>query len=625
MTVIAGWVSAHGAPPENRCQAMLAGQPGYDADRSHFRSLGHAIFGQTLLATLPEDEFDPGPLTDGGQRLLAADVRLDNRRELIDALGCGPALSDGGLLLKAWSRWREPCLEQLVGDFAFVIWDDGRRELALVRDHTGQRPLFFATIGNNVAFSSTPAGLLRCPDLRTAFAYPRLAASMIGFAHLESDSLFDGIRRVLPGNVATWRGGEVRQQPYWKPPKNELRLKADEYVEAYRHHLGEAVGARLRRHSGTLGTHLSAGYDSSAVAATAALLSRDTPPVAFTCAPRLGFDGPVPPGRLADESGIAALAAKRNGMDHVIVRPDCGALADLRRNARLYQDPAINLVNMEWWTEILRQAQGRSVSTMLIGAMGNLSMNASGLAVLPQWVRQRDLRSWLAQARAAASRPDVRWRGVLYNSFEEWLPTALSDRLQSWFRGIPLAREQSFFRNEWWPKLPHDQTPPPTPGERYPGRLAALRMLDVGLLRKGALFDAGIEERDATADRRLIDFSFALPPEQLLDKGVYHPLARRALADRLPAELLDLRLRGLQGADWYERFDKMKARDIVEELEACHSASELLDLPRIRDVIDRWPAQGTADPRTTVLFRMRLLMALSMGAFLQEFEGDVSG
>jgi hypothetical protein len=254
----------------------------------------------------------------------------------------------------------------------------------------------------------------------------------------------------------------------------------------------------------------------------------------------------------------------------------------------------------------------------------NLSINASGLTVLPQWVRQRSFGQWFAQARAAAARTDVRWRGVLFNSFWEWLPSELVDQLQSSFRGIPAASEQSFFRQEWWPKLPNDPLAPAIAGGRYPDRLNAIRAMDFGLLRKGALGDAGIDERDAMADRHLIDFGFRLPPEQLLDQGQYHPLARRALADRLPPELLDLELRGLQGADWYERVDKAQARNILEELAACHAAAQLLDIDRLRAAIEHWPEQGTADPRTTVLYRMRLLMALATGAFIQEFAGDVS-
>ena len=214
---------------------------------------------------------------------------------------------------------------------------------------------------------------------------------------------------------------------------------------------------------------------------------------------------------------------------------------------------------------------------------------------------------------------------MLFNSFSEWFPPAVIDTLQSRYRGIPSAREQSFFRDEWWSKLPPDTLPAVESGARYPDRLSAIRAMDVGLLRKGALGDSGIEERDAMADRRLIDFSFSLPPEQLLDRGRYHPLARRALSDRLPAELLDLELRGLQGADWYERVHKAQAMDIVDELAACHAVSELLDIDRMREALEHWPERGTADPRTTVLYRMRLLMALATGIFVQEFAAEVSG
>jgi hypothetical protein len=63
----------------------------------------------------------------------------------------------------------------------------------------------------------------------------------------------------------------------------------------------------------------------------------------------------------------------------------------------------------------------------------------------------------------------------------------------------------------------------------------------------------------------------------------------------------------------------------VEELASCNPASDLLDIGRIRAAIDHWPANGTADPRTTVLYRMRLLIALATGAFIQEFAEDISG
>jgi asparagine synthase (glutamine-hydrolysing) len=630
MTAIAGWIGATTSSPEGSCKALLDGQRAYQHCPPQCQSVGDATFGTSVFPTLPEDRFDRGPIIAAGRFLAAADIRIDNRPELANRLGLDPSdaksMSDSDLFAAAWAKWEERCLPLIIGDFAFAIWDVRDRKLTLARDPTGQRPLFFVATSRALAFSSTPAGLLNCPALHLRFSYPRLAAMMVGATQFSPEGHFEGVCRVLPGHLAVWRGSTVAQHSFWSPPKDELRQSDDDYVEAYREALDQAVAARLRRGAGSVGTHLSAGYDSSAVAATAARLSPDDEPVtAFTCAPRAGFDGPVPPGRLADESAIAAMAARHNGMKHVVVRPAQGALANLRRHARIYQDPGINLVNMEWWTEIIRQAKERGISTMLVGVMGNLGINASGLTILPQWIRQRSFGAWFAEARAAAARSDVRWRGILFNSFGEWLPSGLVDRLQSSFRGIPPAREQCFFREEWWSAIPENSPQPPQSGGRYPDRLAAIRAMDVGLLRKGALGDCGIDERDAMADLRLIDFSFRLPPEQLLHQGRYHPLSRRALADRLPSELLDSTLRGLQGADWHERLNKAQARDIVEELASCHAAAKLLDIPRMRTAIENWPDSATADPRTTVIYRMRLPMALATGAFIQEFAADVSG
>ena len=92
---------------------------------------------------MPEDAFDRQPLIGGeGRYVLVADVRLDNRDELTEALRI-PApqartLCDAAILLAAIERWDESCLERLVGDYAFAAWDGVRRRLLLARDPLGQ-------------------------------------------------------------------------------------------------------------------------------------------------------------------------------------------------------------------------------------------------------------------------------------------------------------------------------------------------------------------------------------------------------------------------------------------------------------------------------------------------------
>jgi asparagine synthase (glutamine-hydrolysing) len=97
--------------------------------------LGH----HQLLAT-PEAAGETQPIGDG-DRMLTADARIDNRAVLLSELGLPPEASDAELILAAYDRWHVDCPEQLVGAFAFALWDGQEQQLFLARDHMGVKPL----------------------------------------------------------------------------------------------------------------------------------------------------------------------------------------------------------------------------------------------------------------------------------------------------------------------------------------------------------------------------------------------------------------------------------------------------------------------------------------------------
>ena len=119
--------------------------------------------GRCLLRLLPEDHFDQQPLSAAGVTALVADIRLDNREELGAELGLSSqqtaVMADSAMLLAAWQRWREQCVEHLSGAFSFAVWNQQEQHLFLARDHTGERPLFYASTANCFAFASMPKGL----------------------------------------------------------------------------------------------------------------------------------------------------------------------------------------------------------------------------------------------------------------------------------------------------------------------------------------------------------------------------------------------------------------------------------------------------------------------------------
>src|SRR5262245_65291884 len=136
-------------------------------------------------------------------------------------------------------------------------------------------------------------------------------------------------------------------------------------------------------------------------------------------------------------------------------------------------------------------------------------------------------------------------------------------------------------------------------------RLKLLQMGDPGNYQKGVLADLQVDYRDPTADIRLLEFSFAVPTEQFLRNGMMRALARRALSDRLPKQVLEETRAGLTVADWHE--DLTAARDgIVDELDrlkGCPAAAAALDLPRLRRLTENWPSGGWGQREVLVHYR----------------------
>jgi asparagine synthase (glutamine-hydrolysing) len=615
MTAIAGFVGSDPLPNRQKLiRALLEAQSRYgsanvtlaSAERSTF---GISPFGKQAAAIATVD----------GAWLLVADLRLDNRNELRARLGDvgAAAKSDADLLLQAWIQGRDESLAWIAGDFALAIYDVRERTLHLARDIGGELPLFYAQAANGAAFASMPSGLR--PFLGSlSLNKRRLALTAFDSGQIDEHSHFEGVERVLPGELVRLDGRAIHRGTYWHPRASSDLPEGDRsrWIEQYRDVLDTAVAARLEGCADPVASHLSSGLDSSAVTTTAARLLRSSENlIAFTSAP--AFDSAIPRHmhRIADESTLAAETAAMHGLRHVVVR-DTVAIGDIiRQQALLCQQPITGASNVAWLTQVRTEAAALGCRRLLSAGFGNLTLNYGGLYVLANWIRNGRLPTWFQQARMAARRPDTRWRGVLYNSLGPWIPPFLNRSLIRIFLGMPEMDEVSFLRPEWIAIARSAEIEPSFGLDHHRDRIQTIRELDNGPLRKGWLAGDGMEERDPLADRRLIEFSLTIPPKQLYWNGESRPLARAALADRVPRSVLELKLRGLQGADWAHRFSRDEASALVEEISASPTAQELLDFGAMRRAIERWP---TGDwNRLSVLreFRFALIAALATGMF----------
>jgi len=133
----------------------------------------------------------------------------------------------------------------------------------------------------------------------------------------------------------------------------------------------------------------------------------------------------------------------------------------------------------------------------------------------------------------------------------------------------------------------------------------------------------GVEARDAQADRLLLEFTLSVPVPLFRRDGVPRSFAWRVLADRLPGEILDERRRGANAPDWF-RFLNARRQDIardIESLEASPLASRLIDLPRLKALMTRWPRDEHEAQRRVWEYRRALARGVHVGRFVRWVEG----
>jgi asparagine synthase (glutamine-hydrolysing) len=638
VTALAGyWSLSERSDVDRSCAAMLRAQKIYapDSAASGQWSDGQVAMGRRLFSLLPEDKYDRGPVVGEGGRVLVADIRLDNREELLSALnivaGDGRLLSDTGLLMAALDRWDEAAIERLNGDFAFALWDPGRRRLLLARDFLGQRPLHFHRHKDFVAFASMPKGLHALPEVPRAPDSEALTRFLSLVPEGGSRSFFQGVERVEAGHVRIFTRAGVSARAYWQPSRTPLRLKRDDdYVDAVREALDRAVSARLRGTAGSVGTHLSGGLDSSAVAATAARLTAQGRVTAFTSVPGEHHSGPEPFGRFGDEGPLAAaVASVYPNIEHVLIRTGGKSpFTALDRNHFLFERPILNLCNGVWADAILDSAKQRRLNVMLTGSRGNMSFSYAGLELLPELLASGRLLS-LSRQIAKLRGSGVRLESSVAHSIGPFLPGALWQAVNLW-RDRRLALEDysavnpeaaAGLRSEAAAAgLDFSYRPRRDP---FGTRLWVLRRVDTGNYNKGVLGGWGIDLRDPTADRNLVELCLSIPSDQFLKDGVPRSLARRVLADRLPPQVLEEKRKGLQAIDWHEgvRAAREEVREEVQRIMAVPVSGEVLATEKLEQLIDDWPSRGWTGDKVTKSYRLAMLRGVSAGHFLRKSTG----
>jgi asparagine synthase (glutamine-hydrolysing) len=264
---------------------------------------------------------------------------------------------DTEVLVHLYEELGDRFAERLRGMFAVAIWDSRRRRLVLARDRFGIKPLYYRPEADGVAFASELRGLPRdeidLDALEAFLAFNSIPAPL---------SIFRGTRKLPPGHLLVWDGGEPRIERFARPrpvAADEVRREDEAFLaEELRARLRDSVRAHLVADV-PVGVLLSGGVDSSALAALAAAESSE-PLRTFS----IGFEE-----RSFDELDDARLVARRYATQHreLVLRPQAALL--LPALAEAFDEPFADSSALP--TYLVSQLAAEDVKVALSGEGGD--------------------------------------------------------------------------------------------------------------------------------------------------------------------------------------------------------------------------------------------------------------
>lgn len=254
---------------------------------------GHVFLGHRRLAILDLSNAAKQPMTSlDGRYTLSYNGEVYNytelKKELIEKGYIFRSSSDTEVVLNAYMEWGTNSFVKLNGIFAFAIWDDYKKELLLVRDRYGAKPLYYAKIDKQLVFASEYKAIIIHPGYKRTLNLQVLKEYFTFQNIFSNNSFFKDIHILESGSYikADYSTEDIPDAiQYWDYDFTEknVGLSQEEYEEELDRLFRQAVRRQLISDV-SIGSYLSGGIDSASITSVAARSMRYLK--TFTC----GFD-----------------------------------------------------------------------------------------------------------------------------------------------------------------------------------------------------------------------------------------------------------------------------------------------------------------------------------------------
>ncbi len=589
----------------------------------------------------PESVGEQLPYYDYERQLaITADAIIDNRDELFERLQVDRAdrksMTDSELILLSYHKWGEDTPKYLVGDFAFMIWDEKKQMLFGARDFSGSRTLYYYRDDRRFAFCTVIMPLFTLPYIKKKLNEQWLAeflAIPLNFESVElTASVYKNIEQIPPSHSIKVKDRKVSFSRYCLLKEREKLILSsnEEYEDAFRDVFQRAVTDRLRTHH-QVGAHLSGGLDSGSVVSFAAKTLRNEKKElhSFSYVPVEGFEDWTHKSRVPDERPFiqSTINYVGNIKPNYLDFKEKSSLTEVNDWLDALEMPYKFYENSYWLKGMYEEASKQDIRVLLNGQRGNWTISwGHAIDYQALLLKRLKLIRLFLEIHYFSQRLGVKKSQIISVVLQKAFPSL--NRPTDDEYSYPMlvnpdfAQRVNVFNKLQAHNIDITGSTLPNAFEMKKTQFEQLYYWGInGTYATKLSLRHAIWERDPTNDLRVIQFCLSVPEEQFVQFGQDRSLIRRSMKNYLPDSVrLNQKTRGLQGADGIKRMLPSWNIFVEEVQQLCKDemAAEFLNIKVIKKSLEN--IKDHPEPKDVFETDFRILMrSIIFYRFIKEY------
>ncbi|WP_203287265.1 asparagine synthase-related protein [Metabacillus sp. cB07] len=603
MSAIVGILNLNNEPVRfEEANAMMRVLERFPSDDVRLWHAEHVFLGCHAQWITPESAQEVLPYYDSAFNMtITADAIIDNRLELLEMLNLDRSalckISDSELILMAYKKWGDDTPGNLIGDFAFAIWDHNKNTLFAARDFSGTRTLYYSKKQFKFVFSTILEPLFSIPyinkEINEDWIAEFIAIPFAADSVSSRETVYKDIFQIPPAHYLKIKDGQLSLGRYITfDHSKKLHLNSNgEYIEAFNDVFNRAVEDRVRTFKG-IGSHLSGGLDSGSVASFAAktLKANQKRLHTFSYVPVPDFVDWTHRYRVANEKPYIKETVKYIGniTDNYYSFSEKNPYSVIDELLEIMELPYKFFENSFWLQGIYEQAASHGIGILLNGQRGNWTISfGPALDHYAKMLKQMKFSSLNKEINQYSRNIGVDKKRILkllrnkvfpipnmnnknnHDHFPVWINNDFANQTKVFEKLIDYKIDIHGQRKE----------------DAFQIKINHFNQLHTwainGTIGTKLSLKYSLWERDPTNDKRVVDFCLAVPDDLFVKNGLDRALIRNATRGLLPDTVrLNQRSRGVQGADGVHRMTGVW-KEFLEDLNYA-----LID-PRIDYFVDK--------------------------------------